>query len=187
MNEGIAGKLAKQFINSKITPLLMVASLLVGIMATFMTPREEEPQIVVPMVDLYIPYPGAAPAEVEARVAKPIERTLTEIPGVDYVYSTSMPDVALVTVRFKVGEDAERSMVKLWSTLMKNMDKMPSGVQFPLMKKVSIDDVPVLNLTFWSKTKNPYELRQSAVAVADELKKISNIGDVEIKGGLKLG
>ena len=158
MNEGIAGKLAKQFINSKITPLLMVASLLVGIMATFMTPREEEPQIVVPMVDLYIPYPGAAPAEVEARVAKPIERTLTEIPGVDYVYSTSMPDVALVTVRFKVGEDAERSMVKLWSTLMKNMDKMPSGVQFPLMKKVSIDDVPVLNLTFWSKTKNPYQL-----------------------------
>ena len=185
MNEGIAGKLAKQFINSKITPLLMVASLLVGIMATFMTPREEEPQIVVPMVDLYIPYPGAAPVEVEARVARPIERTLTEIPGVDYVYSTSMPDFALVTVRYKVGEDAERSMVKLWSTLMKNMDKMPPGVQFPLMKKVSIDDVPVLNLTFWSKTKNPYELRQSAAAVAEELKKINNIGDVEIKGGLK--
>ena len=185
MNEGIAGKLAKQFINSKITPLLMVASLLVGIMATFMTPREEEPQIVVPMVDLYIPYPGATPAEVEARVAKPVERTLTEIPGVDYVYSTSMPDVALVTVRYKVGEDAEKSMVKLWSTLMKNMDKMPTGVQFPLMKKVSIDDVPVLNLTFWSKSRDPFQLRKTAVEVADELKKIKNIGDVEIKGGLK--
>jgi multidrug efflux pump subunit AcrB len=185
MNDGIAGKLAKQFINSKITPLLMVASLLVGIMATFMTPREEEPQIVVPMVDLYIPYPGATPAEVESRVAKPVERTLTGIPGVDYVYSTSMPDFAVVTVRYKVGEDAEKSMVKLWSTLMKNMDKMPSGVQFPLMKKVSIDDVPVLNLTFWSKTKDPFELRKTAVEVADELKKIKNIGDVEIKGGLK--
>ena len=185
MNEGIAGKLAKQFINSKITPLLMVASLLVGIMATFMTPREEEPQIVVPMVDLYIPYPGAAPSEVEARVAKALERTLTEIPGVDYVYSTSMHDVALVTVRFKVGEDAERSMVKLWTAIMKNMDKMPQGVQFPLMKKVSIDDVPVLNLTFWSKTKDPYQLRQAAAQVAEELKKISNIGDVELKGGLK--
>ena len=185
MNDGIAGKLAKQFINSKITPLLMVASLLVGIMATFMTPREEEPQIVVPMVDLYIPYPGATPGEVELRVAKPVERTLTEIPGVDYVYSTSMPDFAVVTVRYKVGEDAEKSMVKLWSTLMKNMDKMPSGVQFPLMKKVSIDDVPVLNLTFWSKTKDPFELRKTAVEVADELKKIKNIGDVEIKGGLK--
>jgi multidrug efflux pump subunit AcrB len=185
MNEGIAGKLAKQFINSKITPLLMVASLLVGIMATFMTPREEEPQIVVPMVDLYIPYPGATPAEVESRVAKSVERTLTEIPGVDYVYSTSMPDFAVVTVRYKVGEDAEKSMVKLWSTLMKNMDKMPPGVQFPLMKKVSIDDVPVLNLTFWSKTKDPYQLRKTAVGVADELKKIKNIGDVDIKGGLK--
>jgi multidrug efflux pump subunit AcrB len=185
MNDGIAGKLAKQFINSKITPLLMVASLLVGIMATFMTPREEEPQIIVPMVDLYIPYPGATPAEVESRVSKPVERTLTEIPGVDYVYSTSMPDFAVVTVRYKVGEDAEKSMVKLWSTLMKNMDKMPSGVQFPLMKKVSIDDVPVLNLTFWSKTKDPFELRKAAVEVADELKKIKSIGDVEIKGGLK--
>jgi len=185
MNDGIAGKLAKQFINSKITPLLMVASLLVGIMATFMTPREEEPQIVVPMVDLYIPYPGATPAEVELRVAKPVERTLTEIPGVDYVYSTSMPDFAVVTVRYKVGEDAEKSMVKLWSTLMKNMDKMPPGVQFPLMKKVSIDDVPVLNLTFWSKTKDPFQLRKTVVGVADELKKIKNIGDVDIKGGLK--
>ncbi len=185
MNDGIAGKLAKQFINSKITPLLMLASLLVGIMATFMTPREEEPQIVVPMVDLYIPYPGATPAEVESRVSKPLEKTLTEIPGVDYVYSTSMRDVSLVTVRYKVGEDAEKSMVKLWSTLMKNMDKMPQGVQFPLMKKVSIDDVPVLNLTFWGKQKDAYQLRQTAAKVADELKKISNIGDVELKGGLK--
>ncbi|MBM3162902.1 MAG: efflux RND transporter permease subunit [Chlorobi bacterium] len=185
MNEGIAGRLAKQFINSKITPLLMIAALLVGVIATFMTPREEEPQIVVPMVDIYIPYPGAVPAEVEERVAKPFERSLTEIPGVDYVYSTSMQDFALVTVRYKVGEDTEESMVKLWATLMKNMDKMPSGVQMPLMKKVAIDDVPVLNLTFWSKSRDPYQLRKSAMDVADELKKIPNIGDVEIKGGLK--
>ncbi|ACF12314.1 acriflavin resistance protein [Chlorobaculum parvum NCIB 8327] len=185
MNEGIAGKLAKQFINSKITPLIMVAALLVGLLATFMTPREEEPQIVVPMVDIYIPFPGAAPAEVEDRVAKPVERTLTEIPGVDYVYSTSMQDFALVTVRYKVGEDAEASMVKLWATLMKNMDKMPQGVQMPLMKKVSIDDVPVLALTFWGKDATPYELRKAAVDVGDQLKQIKDIGDVEVKGGLK--
>jgi multidrug efflux pump subunit AcrB len=185
MNEGIAGRLARQFINSKITPLLMIAALLVGVIATFMTPREEEPQIVVPMVDIYIPYSGAVPAEVEERVAKPFERTLTEIPGVDYVYSTSMQDFALVTVRYKVGEDTEESMVKLWATLMKNMDKMPPGVQMPLMKKVAIDDVPVLNLTFWSKSRDPYQLRKSAMDAADELKKIPNIGDIEIKGGLK--
>jgi multidrug efflux pump subunit AcrB len=185
MNEGIAGKLAKQFINSKITPLLMVAALLVGVIATFMTPREEEPQIVVPMVDIYIPYPGAAPSEVAERVAKPFERTLTEIQGVDYVYSTSMPDFALVTVRYDVGASTEESMVKLWGTLMKNMDKMPAGVQMPLMKKVAIDDVPVLNLTFWGGKTDPYQLRQAAIDVADELKKIPDIGDVEIKGGLK--
>jgi multidrug efflux pump subunit AcrB len=185
MNEGIAGRLAKQFINSKITPLLMLASLLVGIMATFMTPREEEPQIVVPLVDIYIPYPGATPAEVEERVAKPIERSLTEIKGVNYVYSTSMPDFAIVTVRYNVGDNTESSMVKLWSALMKNMDKMPPGVQMPLIKKVSIDDVPVLNLTFWSKSNDPYELRRIALKAADELKKTENIGDVEVKGGMK--
>ncbi|NTW55600.1 MAG: efflux RND transporter permease subunit [Chlorobiaceae bacterium] len=185
MNEGIAGKLARQFINSKITPLLMLAAILVGIIATMMTPREEEPQIVVPMVDIYIPYPGAAPSEVEERVAKPFERSVTEIPGVDYVYSTSMPDFALVTVRFKVGEDTEASMVKLWSTLLKNMDRMPPGVQMPLMKKVAIDDVPVLNLTFWSKQKDPFQIRKTSRDVADLLKKIPNIGDVEIKGGLR--
>ncbi len=185
MNEGIAGRLARQFINSKITPLLMLAALLVGIMATFMTPREEEPQIVVPLVDIYIPYPGASAAEVEERVAKPFERSLTEIKGVNYVYSTSMPDFALVTVRYNVGDDTEQSMVKLWSTLMKNMDKMPPGVQMPMMKKVSIDDVPVLNLTLWSKTRDPYELRRVALKVADELKKTENIGDVEVRGGQK--
>ncbi|NTU52162.1 MAG: efflux RND transporter permease subunit [Chlorobiaceae bacterium] len=185
MNEGIAGRLAKQFINSKITPLIMLAALLVGIMATFMTPREEEPQIIVPMVDIYIPYPGATAAEVQERVAKPVEKALTEIKGVDYVYSTSMPDFALVTVRYNVGESAEESMVKLWATLLKNMDKMPPGAQMPLMKKVSIDDVPVLNLTFWSKSKDPYELRRVAMSVADQVKQTANIGDVEIKGGLK--
>ncbi|HWR02292.1 MAG TPA: efflux RND transporter permease subunit [Chlorobaculum sp.] len=185
MNEGIAGRLAKQFINSKITPLLMVAALLVGVMATFMTPREEEPQIVVPMVDIYIPYPGATAAEVEERVAKPVERTLTEIKGVNYVYSTSMPDFALVTVRYNVGDNTEESMVKLWSTLMKNMDKMPSGVRMPMLKKVSIDDVPVLNLTFWSKSKDPYVLRRIALKVADQIKQTGNIGDVEVKGGQK--
>jgi multidrug efflux pump subunit AcrB len=185
MNEGIAGRLAKQFINSKITPLLMLAALLVGIMATFLTPREEEPQISVPMVDIYIPYPGASAAEVKERVAKPVERALTEIRGVDYVYSTSMPDFALVTVRYNVGDSAEESMVKLWATLLKNMDRMPPGVQMPLMKKVSIDDVPVLNLTFWSKKKSPYELRRIAMKVADQIKQTENIGDVEIRGGLK--
>ncbi len=185
MREGIAGILAKLFINSKLTPLLMATALLVGVLATFMTPREEEPQISVPLVDLYFSYPGGSAKEVEERVAKPVEKYLTEIDGVDYVYSTSTRDFALVTVRYNVGDDTEESMVKLWSTIMKNMDRMPAGVQMPLVKKVSIDDVPALTLTFWSDSYGPYQLRRVAGQVADELKKIENIGDVNLSGGLK--
>ena len=185
MREGIAGVLAKLFINSKLTPLLMITALLVGILATFMTPREEEPQISVPLVDLYFSYPGGSAKEVEERVAKPVEKYLTEIEGVDYVYSTSRKDFALVTVRYNVGDDTEESMVKLWATIMKNMDSMPAGMQMPLVKKVTIDDVPVLALTFWSDSYGPYQLRKVAGQVADELKKIENIGDVNLNGGLK--
>ena len=185
MREGIAGVLAKLFINSKLTPLLMITALLVGVLATFMTPREEEPQISVPLVDLYFSYPGGSAKEVEERVAKPVEKYLTEIDGVDYVYSTSRKDFALVTVRYNVGDDTEESMVKLWATIMKNMDKMPPGMQMPLVKKVTIDDVPALTLTFWSDSYGPYQLRRVAGQVADELKKIENIGDVNLNGGLK--
>lgn len=185
MREGIAGALAKLFINSKLTPLLMITALLVGVLATFMTPREEEPQISVPLVDLYFSYPGGSAKEVEERVAKPVEKYLTEIDGVDYVYSTSRKDFALVTVRYNVGDDTEESMVKLWATIMKNMDKMPPGMQMPLVKKVTIDDVPALTLTFWSDSYGPYQLRRVAGQVADELKKIENIGDVNLNGGLK--
>ncbi len=185
MREGIAGKLAKMFINSKLTPLLMLTALLVGVLATFMTPREEEPQISVPLVDLYFSYPGGSAREVEERVAKPVEKYLTEIEGVKYVYSTSQKDFALVTVRYEVGDDTEESLVKLWGTIMKNMDKMPRGMQPPLVKKVSIDDVPVLTLTFWSDSYGPYQLRKVAAEVSDELKSIPDIGDVNLNGGLK--
>ncbi|RDD31047.1 multidrug transporter AcrB, partial [Prosthecochloris sp. ZM] len=185
MREGIAGKLAKMFINSKLTPLLMLTALLVGVLATFMTPREEEPQISVPLVDLYFSYPGGSAREVKERVAKPVEKYLTEIDGVKYVYSTSQKDFALVTVRYEVGDDTEESLVKLWATIMKNMDRMPQGMQPPLIKKVTIDDVPALTLTFWSDSYGPYQLRKVAAEVADELKNISNIGDVNLNGGLK--
>jgi len=185
MREGIAGKLARLFINSKLTPLLMLTALLIGVLATFMTPREEEPQISVPLVDLYFSYPGGSAREVEERVAKPVEKYLTEIEGVKYVYSTSQKDFALVTVRYEVGDDTEESLVKLWATIMKNMDRMPQGMQPPLVKKVTIDDVPVLTLTFWSDNYGPYQLRKVAAQVADELKSIPDIGDVNLNGGLK--
>jgi len=185
MKVGVAGRIAHAFIDSKLTPLIMLTALLIGVAATYMTPREEEPQIVVPLVDIFVPYPGATAREVEARVAKPLEKILSEIHGVEYVYSTSMPDVALVTVRYYVGENTEDSLVKLWTVLMKNMDKMPAGNMFPLIKTVSIDDVPILTLTLWSDRYDGFQLRRMAAELADEVKKIKDVSEIQLTGGQK--
>ncbi|MFQ5751348.1 MAG: efflux RND transporter permease subunit, partial [bacterium] len=185
MKFGMAGRLAHAFIDSKLTPLLMIAALLIGAFATFLTPREEEPQIVVPLVDIFVPYPGSRAKEVEERVAKPLEKIINEIQGVEFIYSTSLPDFALITVRYYVGEDLEDSLVKLWSVMMKNMDKMPAGVQFPLIKTKSIDDVPVLTLTLWSASYDEYSLRRVSAQLGEEIKKIKDVSEVELTGGLK--
>ena len=183
MNTGIAGKVAQAFIDSKLTPLLMIGFLALGIYGTLLTPREEEPQIDVPMANIFIGYPGASAAEVEARVAQPIEKVLSNIEGVEYVYSTSMPDQAMIAARFYVGEDVERSMVKLYAELLKHMDKMPQGVTPPLIKTRSIDDVPMMTLTLWSETYSDYEIRAVADELSLELKKITDVAQVNIHGG----
>ncbi len=186
MKVGIAGRIANAFIDSKLTPLLMIAALMIGVFATYLTPREEEPQIVVPLVDLYVPYPGASAKEVEERIAKPLEKIITEINGVEYVYSTSMPNFALITVRYFVGENTEDSLVKLWTVILKNMDKMPGGQMIlPLMKSKSIDDVPVLTLTLWSEHYDGYQLRRISAELADEIKKINKVSEIELTGGAK--
>lgn len=184
MKEGIAGKIAKAFIDSKLTPLLLLTALLMGLVSTMLTPKEEEPQIVVPLVDIFVPYPGGSPQEVEERVTKPLEKAISEIKGVKYVYSASRSDFAVITVRYEVGENTEASLVKLWAVMMKYMDKMPEGT-FPLIKNVSIDDVSMLNLTLWSDKYSPYELRRVSSTLMDELKKIEDVADAQIKGGLK--
>ena len=184
MKIGIAGRLAKAFIDSKLTPLLIVTALLIGVLATYLTPREEEPQIVVPMVDIFVPFAGSSAKEVEERVTKPLERVINEIPGVEYVYSTSRPDFALVTARYYVGDDAEESLVKLWSTMMKHMDKMPRELTFPpLIKIKSIDDVPVLTLTLWSEHYDGYQLRRIGAELSAEIKKVSDVSELELTGG----
>ena len=124
---GLAGRIAQAFIHSKLTPLLLVASVLLGAFAVWKLPREEEPQIIVPMSDVIVRMPGASAKEVEQRVTKPLERLLWEIPGVEYLYSTSSPGLATVIVRFKVGEDEERSMVRLQEKLAAHMDIDPAG------------------------------------------------------------
>jgi multidrug efflux pump subunit AcrB len=183
MKEGLSGNIAKAFLQSKLTILLMIAFLLIGGYSTMLIPREEEPQIDVPMADIFLRYPGASPKEVEARVSKPLEKIISNVKGVEYVYSTSMKGQAMVIVQFYVGEDVERSLVKLYNELMKNMDKMPAGVSMPLVKTRAIDDVPVLGLTLWSEKYSDYDLKQLGQVLTNEIKKIPDVATVSIIGG----
>ncbi|NOY52729.1 MAG: efflux RND transporter permease subunit [Deltaproteobacteria bacterium] len=182
---GGAGRLAAAFIESKLTPLIILAALLLGGMAVMMTPREEEPQIIVPMMDVLVRFPGAGPSEVESRITSPMERKLWEIPGVKYLYSMSRPGLSIVTVRFRVGENVEDSLVKLYDKLASNADLIPPGASPPLVKPKSINDVPILALTLWGKNYHGYELRRIADETAVEIKKLDDISEVEILGGRK--
>ncbi|MBU4262876.1 MAG: efflux RND transporter permease subunit [Proteobacteria bacterium] len=184
---GISGVIAKAFIKSKLTPLIVLASLLLGVFALLVTSREEEPQIVVPMIDVIVTYPGATAKEVEERVTKPMEKFLWEIKGVEYIYSIVKPGMNLTIVRFYVGEDMEKSLVNLHTKLMSHYDRIPAGVSQPLVKPKSIDDVPILTLTLWNEKGqySGYELRRVAVEVADELKKDMNVSEFSVIGGQK--
>ena len=183
MENGFSGNIAKAFLQSKLTILLMIAFLLIGAYSTFLIPREEEPQIQVPMTDIFIGYPGAEPKDVETKVAAPLEKMISNVKGVEYVYSTSMKGQAMLIVQFYVGENVENSLVKLYSELMKNMDKMPQGVTMPLIKTRAIDDVPVLGLTLWSETYDDYRLKQIGQELTNEIKKIPDVSDINIIGG----
>ena len=185
MNTGIAGRIARTFIESKLTPLIVIASIALGIFAVIVTPREEEPQIIVPMVDVFVSYPGASSAEVEERVTRPMGKLLWEIEGVEYLYTMSKPGMSIATVRFFVGEDMEDSIVKLYNKLMSNYDMIPPGVSEPLVKPKSIDDVPILTFTLWSDGYSGYELRRVAYEVAEELKKDSEVSEYRVIGGQK--
>lgn len=183
MKEGLAGKIAKVFIGSKLTVLLMIVFMVIGVYSSFLIPREEEPQIDVPMADIFVGYPGASPTEVESRVVKPLEKLISNIKGVEYVYSTSMNEKAMVIVQFYVGEDIERSFVKLYNEINKHMDQMPKGVTFPLVKTRAIDDVPMLGLTLWSENYNDFQLGQMAQELENEIKKVNDVAITHKIGG----
>ncbi|MBW1742708.1 MAG: efflux RND transporter permease subunit [Deltaproteobacteria bacterium] len=182
---GAAGKIARSFIDSKLTPLIIVASILLGLAAVYALPREEEPQIIVPMIDIFVQMPGASPKEVEERVTTPMEKLLWEVPGVEYVYSTSSPGVSLAVVRFFVGEDEEESIVRLQSKLMANYDLIPEGVSPPLVKPRFIDDVPILSLTFWGQGADHYTLRRVVAEVEDLVKRENNASTTTMIGGYR--
>jgi multidrug efflux pump subunit AcrB len=182
---GLAGRVARAFIDSKLTPLIVLASVLLGVFATVLLPREEEPQIKVPMIDVMVAMPGFSAQEVEERATRPMEKLLWEIPGVEYLYSTSSEGQCLAIVRFKVGEDVEKSLVKLNQKLQSNFDRIPPGVSHPLIKPKSIDDVPILALTFHSARYDHYTLRRLVAQVDDAVKQVPLVAETTILGGAR--
>ncbi len=182
---GFAGRLAALCIDSRITPLLVLASLLLGAFAVIMLPREEEPQIKVPMVDVIVAMPGATAREVENRVTRPMEKLLWEIPGVEYLYATSSPGRSLVIVRFQVGSDLEQSLVRLNQKLQANYDRIPPGVSAPLIKPRTIDDVPIAALTLHSRTHDHLTLRRLAAQLDDAVKALPDVAETTLIGGVR--
>src|SRR6478672_9259222 len=180
---GISGRIAQAFLRSKLTPLATAAALVVGVFSILAIPREEEPQISVPMIDVFAALPGASPKETENLLARPIEQRMRELPGVDHVYSMSGDGYAMVTVRFDVGEDQERSVTKVHAKLAGAMDAAPAGALPPLVKPHSIDDVPVLALTLHGADHDANALRQLAVHLEDEIRTVPDVAETFVVGG----
>ncbi len=175
--------IVNKFLQSNLSIVLIVISLLVGGLALFVTPREEDPQIVVPMADVFVNFPGRSAKEVEQLVTVPLEKLLFQIDGVEHVYSMSMTGKAIVTVRFYVGQDRERSLIKLYNKIYQNADLVPPGVSGWIVKPVEIDDVPVITFTLTSKTNSDYHLRRVAEELATRMSVIPDISRISIVGG----
>ncbi|GMU66062.1 MAG: multidrug transporter AcrB [Acidobacteriota bacterium] len=182
---GFAGKVAAAFLDSKLTPLLVVASLLLGAFAVLVTPREEEPQIKVPMVDVFVQLPGATAEEVERRLVTPLEKALFEIPGVEHVYSTSQPSGGMIIVRYLVGTDPDRAALAVHTKLAEKSSELPAGAPPPLVVPRGIDDVPALAYTLWSTSATPMELRQVAQELRAELVRHPRVAQVQVLGGVR--
>jgi multidrug efflux pump subunit AcrB len=182
---GVAGRIARTFLTSKLTPLGVVAAILLGVVAVLLTPREEEPQIVVPMVDVIVPFPGATAREVESQLATPLERRLWGIPGVEYLYGTSAPGAAFLTVRFKVNEPLEPSLVKVHQELTAHPELFPAGARPPVTRLLTIDDVPFLTLTLHGPPLPPGVLRALGEEVARELADVPETAQVKVLGGAR--
>src|SRR5260370_11180901 len=179
----LAGRIAHGFIDSKLTPLVIVAALLLGAFSILKTPREEEPQIVVPMLDVFVQMPGASADEVAQRVSLPMEKLLREVPGVEYIYSISHPGMSMLVVRFYVGAKEEDAIVQTYNKLSSNFDRIPPGVSQPIIKVRSIDDVPIMALTLWGRDYDSYRLRRIAGELENSLKPLNDVSETKIIGG----
>lgn len=189
-NTGISGRIAASFQLSAITPLLALLGLLLGMFAILVTPKEEEPQIDVTFADVFIPFPGATPTEVEQLVTLPAEEVISQIKSIDTLYSFSQPDGAMIIVIFEVGVPRNEAIVKLYNQIYSNLDKLPraAGVGDPLIKPMGIDDVPIVSLTLWSEDPDvsAQQLTHVAHGLETELKRIPGTRDVESMGSHEL-
>ncbi|PIE70877.1 MAG: acriflavine resistance protein B [Deltaproteobacteria bacterium] len=180
---GFIARIVAPFLETRLSVILILVSVSLGMAAILATPREEEPQIVVPMADVFISAPGANPEEIENLVATALERMLWEVDGVEYVYSTAYPDMAVVTVRFFVGEDRENSLLKLHNKIQMNRDRVPAIVTGWVVKPVEIDDVPIVSLAFYSPRYSDADLRRIGEEVLSRLSRLKNISRTCIRGG----
>jgi len=188
---GIAGKVAQSFITSPLSPLLFFAMLAMGVMGLMLTPRQEDPQISVPMVDIYVQYPGASAGQVASLAIGPLESIVSEVPNIDHVYSASSEGMGMVTAQFEVGQDMNESLTKLKAHVEGHYGNLPPGVMPPLIQAKGIDSVPVVNITLWSKDEDndgepdvdDSTLRLVALDVQQSLKQVKKTGEVFIVGG----
>jgi multidrug efflux pump subunit AcrB len=180
---GIAGRMSRAFIHSPLSPLLFFAMLAMGVLGLIFTPRQEDPQISVPMVDIFVQYAGASSEQVASLAIDPLERIMSEIPGVKHVYSASSHGQGMVTIQFIVGEQLGPSIVKVHDKIQSNLDKMPPGVAMPLVKPKGIDDVPAVTLNLWSTSVDDGVLRTLALDLLQSLKQVPNTGQGFIVGG----
>lgn len=178
-----AGKLAKAFIHSKITAMIMLAITLAGVMALLLTPREYNPQIVVPAANIIVPKPGSSPVEVSNMVVKPLEALMNSLSGVDHTFGYATNDVGVVTVQFKVGENQEDSLVKLYSQLMHNRDKIPPDTLEPLVRPINVDDVPIMTLALSSQRLDAMQLRDVGMKVLEQLRNVPGVSYTSVTGG----
>ena len=181
--QNIAGKLAALFLESKITAMIMLAISLAGIMALLITPREYNPQIVVPAANIIVAKPGASAQEIDNLVVKPLEAIMNAQSGVKHTFGYAVPDYGVVTVQFDVGQDQERSLVKLYNQLMQNLDRMPPGTKQPIVKPINVDDVPIMTLTLSSPALTQDQLRLVAEHVLEQLRNVPGVSFTQLTGG----
>ena len=179
----LTSRIVEAFLRGNLSVMLLLVSLLAGGVALLVTPREEEPQIIVPLADVYVSVPGATAEEVERQVALRLEKLLYQIDGVEYVYSMSRPHEAVVTVRFYVGQNRENSLVKIYNKLYSNLDAVPPQVAGWVVKPVEIDDVPIVSITLWSDRHDDFVLRRVAEELESRIQSVPDTGGTRIIGG----